>query len=627
MTSRKTHLSAFQQYINNKGTPIQNYQELYDWSVRNKEDFWSFVWDFCHVVGDKKDCHERLDSMHDAQFFVGSQLNFVENLLQGDDDQEALVFMAEHQKRYALSWRKVRRKVAFMQAYLRKKGLKKGDYVAAYLPTTPEAVIAQLAALSLGAVWVCVGYELGAVTLAERFEQIKPKFLFFSLSPLVDTVCDVVSHLEKTLPTLEGIFRLSYAGDIGDIAESCTQGWELVDGEEDCNTLIFPRFPFDHPLYVVFSSGTTGKPKCLVHRAGGVLLQHKKEHTLHCDIHKGDRIFFFSTCSWMMWHWSVSALASKATVCMYDGNPFAQKGSALLNFAKEEKLTFFGASATYYDFIVRRLHDFSLPHVRCAASTGSVLMKEVAQVLNDAIFPSARIYSISGGTDILSCFVIGNTETPIKCDEIQGAGLGMDVAVFDREKKEVRGVKGELVCRSPFPTMPLEFLGDQDGSVFRQSYFHTHPSVWYQGDYALQTETGSFVLYGRSDSLLNLGGVRVGSGEIYALLRHLSYIQESLVTEGSVNDKRRMVLFVVLAEGHTVTDDLRSDIRSYLREKGSVHFVPTYIIQVEALPKTHSGKVSEKSVRQALCNEEGDVSALANPESLSAIKDLWLSTV
>lgn len=615
-------IADFISFLQERGVLVRSYQDVYRWSIQHVGEFWSCLWDFLEISGIKSEEHYALDSMKEARFFCGGTLNFAQNLLRGNAEDERLVFVGEDGRRMRFTLQELCERVAAIQQYFRHKGLQPGDRVVAYMPNTPEAVCAMLAVASLGGVWVCAGLELGCEVLSARFEQVEPRFLVTSwvLCPNTRARCDqVIKTLQERLHTLEATVVLPYAGTR---PEEKSLGEVLISTAVDDRSLVFPQFPFDHPLYIVFSSGTTGKPKCIVHRAGGVLLQHAKEHVLHCGLTQEDRAFFHSTCSWMMWHWSVSMLMTQATLYMFDGNVFAKGGRALLDMAHEEKLTFFGASASYYDFAVKLRHRLDLSSVRCVTSTGSVLLPKVARALNEDVFPQAKVYSISGGTDLLSCFVIGNQMTPIVHGEIQGAGLGMDVAVMNDQGTAVFEDKGELVCRKPFPSMPLGFFGDANGALYHRAYFSCYENIWTQGDFAMHKKDGTFILYGRSDNTLNPGGVRVGTAEIYALLCDFAWIKESIMTTMLSAGRERMVLLVVLEEGSSLTDEMKAMVRRHLRDKGSPHFVPAYIHQMSDLPRTHNGKLSEKAAKTVLHDGGAVHENLQDPRVLNELAEL-----
>ena len=614
-------IEHFLTFLGERGHTFKSYQDLYQWSVRDLESFWSCVWDFVGVTGLKTDRHSVQGSMHEACFFQGSTLNVAEHFLRGSGHKERLVFHNDRGHRCTLTMRDMRERVAALQDYFRRKGLAPGDRVAAYMPSTPEAVLALLAVVSLGGVWSCAGLELGSEVLLPRLEQVEPRFLVASWGPhQKERACDVVQALQRGLPTVESTLLLPYAGI--PLGEHCL-GEELAHERRSEEALVFPQLPFDHPLYVVFSSGTTGKPKCIVHRAGGVLLQHAKEHILHCGLQKGDRFFFYSTCSWMMWQWSISVLMTEACLVLFDGSSLRDGGKILLTLAQEEKVTFFGSSASYYELIVKHKNLPALPSVRTVASTGSVLMKSVEESMRKSLFPSARIYSISGGTDLLSCFVIGNPLTPSTPGVIQGAGLAMDVAVVNDQGTNVYDQKGELVCRKPFPSMPLTFLGEGGAEAYYATYFSAYPGMWKQGDFALQHKDGSFILYGRSDSVLNPGGVRVGTGEIYAILHKIPWIRESLMTTVLTRGKEKMILLLVLHDGEELSQERCAYVRQHLRDEGSVYFMPAYVHAVPLLPRTHNGKVSEKAARNALHGCAVYQDALQDSQALNVLKHLY----
>jgi len=614
-------ISQFMAYVRRCGVEVKTYAELYRWSTESMGDFWSCVWDFLGIQGDKSDVHKRLDSVEHGKFFIGSTLNFAYNIL-CDAKRQGLRFVGSDGHEWSLGIPVMRQKVASIQAYLRQCGVTVGDHVAAYMPNTPESILAMLAVTAMGGVWVCAGWELGADTVVTRFAEVRPTVLITSCDAqhqMDPKVVSVVQRLQRDIDSIGHTLVLPHANRL---VHGDAPGQVVLDQEGVGEDINYVTLPFDHPLYVVFSSGTTGKPKCIVHRAGGVLLQHAKEHILHCSLGPEDRAMFYSTCSWMMWHWSVGMLFTGAQVVLSDIPLLSQNGRALLDMVNRESLSFFGASASYYEWIVRLSQQCSLPSLRCVASTGSVLLADVAQAMEERLFPNARVYSISGGTDLLSCFVIGNPLTPIVPGVIQGAGLGMDVAVVDSSGRIVEGQKGDLVCRRPFPSRPLQFLNDESGARYHDAYFAHFDGFWRQGDWAMQHADGSFVLYGRSDTVLNPGGVRVGTAEIYALLNGFSWLKESLVTTIISKGKERLILLVVMADGEALTDQREAVIRQHLKVQGAAHFVPAYIHQLEGLPRTHNGKLSEKAAQSIL--HGGSVEHdLRDPAVLGEIQSIY----
>ena len=607
------------------------YADLWQWSIDQPEAFWSRLWDFCGAVGDKGQTVLRDgDKMPGARWFPEARLNYAENLLQRREG-EALVFWGEDQVKRRMSRAELYAEVARFQRFLVDAGVGEGDRVAGYLPNLPETLIAMLAATSLGAIWSSASPDFGVQGVLDRFGQIAPKVLvcvdgyWYNGKPvdclpknaevvaqmpsLVKTV--VVPYLASR-PALEGI-----AGAVH---------WQDIALPAPGAEVSIRRVAFDHPLFIMYSSGTTGVPKCIVHCHGGALLQHLKEHQLHSDVRPGDRLFYFTTCGWMMWNWLVSGLACGATLLLYDGSPFADSGKVLFDLAQAEKMTHFGTSAKFIDAAAKmgltpgKTHDLSA--LRAVFSTGSPLSPEGFDWVYREIKQDILLASISGGTDIISCFVLGNPVLPVYRGEIQCRGLGMAVDVFDDDGKPVRSEKGELVCTKPFPVMPVGFWNDPDGAKYRAAYFERFPNVWCHGDFSELTAHDGMIIYGRSDATLNPGGVRIGTAEIYRQVEKLPEILESLVIgqdwPPGRNDDVRVVLFVKLQEGHTLDAGLIDRVKKQIRDNTTPRHVPARVVQVQDIPRTKSGKIVELAVRNVVHDRPvKNVEALANPEALA----------
>jgi len=605
-----------------------DYDALHRWSVTHPEPFWSTLWDYAGVVGERggrvlADARR----MPGAQWFPDARLNFAENLLRSRDSADALVFWGEDKVRRRISHAELHEAVAQTAWALRDLGVGKGDRVAAYLPNLPAAVVAMLATASIGAIFSSASPDFGVQGVLDRFGQIEPKVLFacdgyFYNGKAIDCL-GKVAEIAARMPSLQRVVIVPYAGSAGSIA-AVKQGVALADfvapfaGEREIR---FERLPFDHPLYILYSSGTTGVPKCIVHGAGGTLLQHLKEHRLHGDIHAGDRLFYFTTCGWMMWNWLVSGLASGATLLLYDGSPFVGRGNILFDYAEAEGMTHFGTSAKFVDAIAKinlaptKTHN--LEKLRAIFSTGSPLVTEAFNYVYANIKRDVQLASISGGTDIISCFVLGNPIGPVWRGEIQCRGLGMAVEVFDADGHPVRQTKGELVCIKPFPSMPVGFWNDPDGRKYRAAYFERFDGVWCHGDFIEVTAHGGFVIYGRSDATLNPGGVRIGTAEIYRQVEKLDEVLESLVIGQDWEKDTRVVLFVKLREGLALDDSLAKRIKEVIRLNTTPRHVPAKILQVGDIPRTKSNKIVELAVRNIVHGEPvKNVEALANPEAL-----------
>ncbi|RLA14995.1 MAG: acetoacetate--CoA ligase [Gammaproteobacteria bacterium] len=607
---------------------FSDYDGLYEWSIDEKEDFWSTLWDFCGVIGDKgKRVLIDGDDIEKAQWFPDARLNFAENLLRKKSSEIAIYFRAEDQVEYTLTWQQLYEQVASVADWLRSNGLQAGDRVAAYMPNMPETIVAMLAATSLGAVWTSTSPDFGEESVIDRFGQTSPRFLFtvdgyFYNGKKID-LADKVRNIGAALPSVEKIIQVNLAGLQNDLA---VVNWAEIIARPVAGIDFVPR-GFNDPLYVLYSSGTTGKPKCITHKVGGVLLQHLKEHMLHCDIRPSDRVFYFTTCGWMMWNWLVSALASKAALVLYDGSPFYPDGNVLWDYAEAVDMTLFGTSAKYIDALKKNNLEpgrkYDLSSLRCLCSTGSVLAPESFDYVYAAIKKDLCLASVSGGTDIVSCFVLGNPILPVYRGEIQCRGLGMAVEVFNENGESVRNQKGELVCTKTFPSQPVYFWADESGEKYHNAYFAEFENIWHHGDYVKLTDHGGIVIYGRSDATLNPGGVRIGTAEIYRHVEQLDEIVESIVIGQDWDSDVRVVLFVVLVNGHSLDDELVKKIRQTVREKCTPRHMPAKVIQVAEIPRTKSGKIVELAVREVVHNREvKNIQSLANPQALELYRDL-----
>ncbi len=607
------------------------YADLWQWSVDEPEAFWSKLWDFAGVIGEKgTQILVDREKMPGANWFPEARLNYAENLLRYRDAGEALVFWGEDKLKRRLSRAELHAEVARFQQFLIAAGVGEGDRVAAYLPNLPETLIAMLATTALGAIWSSASPDFGVQGVLDRFGQIEPKVLlcvdgyWYNGKP-VDCLgknAEVVAQMPSLVKTVV-VPYLAEKPEIGGIANAL--GWHdlpAVDAEKE---VVFRRLPFAHPLFIMFSSGTTGVPKCIVHCHGGVLLQHLKEHLLHSDVRRGDRLFYFTTCGWMMWNWLVSGLAAGATLLLYDGSPFAAGGTVLFDYAAAEKMTHFGTSAKFIDAAAKlgltpgKTHD--LASLRAMFSTGSPLSPEGFDWVYREIKQDILLASISGGTDIVSCFVLGNPVLPVYRGEIQCRGLGMAVDVFDEAGMPVRSEKGELVCTRPFPVMPVGFWNDADGAKYRAAYFERFADVWCHGDFSELTAHDGMIIYGRSDATLNPGGVRIGTAEIYRQVEQLPEVLESLVIgqdwPPGRNDDVRVVLFVKLQDGLQLDAALSERIRQQIRANTTPRHVPAKVVQVADIPRTKSGKIVELAVRNVVhAQPVKNVEALANPEAL-----------
>ncbi len=634
----KTEVTAFIQVLAKEGVSVNNFDELYDWSISDSQGFWSKYWDFAGITGEKGETIlENSDDIEKAIWFPDAKLNYAENLLQhllksSQPDATAIYFKAEDKKSYTLSHQDLIHQVTVIAAWLKSQGIQKGDRVAAYMGNIPETVVAMLAATSLGAIWTSTSPDFGAQSVIERFGQTEPKILFtqdgyYYNGKKVD-IRDKVNEINSAIGSIETVVNISFLGlELKPNSDQVMLDWKELIDKSTSETLLFEPCSFNDPLFILYSSGTTGQPKCITHKVGGTLLQHKKEHQLHADIKVDDRVFYFTTCGWMMWNWLVSALASGASLVLYDGSPFYPTGNVLWDYADEVGITQFGTSAKYIDAL--KQHDFApkktnkLELLRTLFSTGSVLAPESFDYVYESIKNDICLSSISGGTDIISCFVLGNANLPVRRGESQCRGLGMAVEVFTPEGKAVENEKGELVCTKTFPSQPAFFWGDEDGSKYHNAYFSEYKNTWHHGDYVELKPEGGMIIYGRSDATLNPGGVRIGTAEIYRHVEQLDEVFESIVIGQDWDNDVRVVLFVVLKEGVILDEVLSLKISQTIRQECTPRHVPAKIIQVAEIPRTKSGKIVELAVREVVHGREvKNIHALANPEALALYQNI-----
>ena len=623
-------LWQFIAYVSKKyDCSISDYAELYRWSLDEKEKFWSSVWDYGGVIGEKG---QKIlidgDDIEKAVWFPEAKLNFAENLLREKADTTAIYFQAEDKVTSELTWNQLYDQVASVAAWLKSAGVTKGDRVAGLLPNMAESVVAMLASASLGAVWTSTSPDFGKESVIDRFGQTAPKVLFtvdgyFYNGKVID-IREKVRGILQELPTIKQTVVIRLAGMEGDLPGKEWSAVVSVAGEE---TIDFQPMGFNDPLYILYSSGTTGKPKCITHKTGGVLLQHLKELQLHSDVKRGDRVFYFTTCGWMMWNWLVSGLACGATLVLYDGSPFYPSGHVLWDYAERVGVTLFGTSAKYIDTLkkqgIRPGDNHDLSSLRTVCSTGSVLVPESYDFVYEAIKKDICLASISGGTDIVSCFVLGCPILPVHRGESQCRGLGLAVEVFDDGGNSLKGEKGELVCTQTFPCQPAFFWGDATGEKYHNAYFARYDNIWHHGDYVKLTDHGGVVIYGRSDATLNPGGVRIGTAEIYRYVEQLDEVIESIVIGQEWDDDVRVVLFVVLQSGVVLDDDLQTKIKKIIRGNCTPRHVPAKIIQVAEIPRTKSGKIVELAVREVVHNRPVEnITALANAEALEFYRNI-----
>ena len=624
------NVTKFISFVNQeRGLKLSNYWDLHQFSIDHSDNFWRLCADYCGAVGDFSGPKRVGESMVDTQWFPEAKLNFAETMLSRRDEKDAIVFRGENKIELRLSFSDLYLQVAKVQSHMRSCGVGPGDRVAAFLPNHPAAIIGMLATTSIGAIWSSCSPDFGRQGVLDRFGQIEPKMIFvvdgyYYNGKAHDTIERVKSFLDD-LPSVEKVVMVeyiqTYTGDI----ENCSTLLEITSNLPD-KEVEFKQVPFDHPLYILYSSGTTGAPKCIVHGHGGTLLQHLKEQQLHADIRKDDRVFYFTTCSWMMWNWLVSALASKATVMLYDGSPFYPGAKALWDFAEAEKFTLFGTSAKYIEALQKvgfsPKSGRNLEALRGMASTGSPLSAEGYDFVYSEIKDDLHLASISGGTDIVSCFVLGVPTLPVYRGEIQAPGLGMDVQVWNDEGESVRQQRGELICAQSFPSRPVFFWRDEGGQKYYSAYYEHFEGVWAHGDFAEITKHGGVVIYGRSDAVLNPGGVRIGTAEIYRQVDKIEAVLESIVIGQKWKNDVRVVLFVKMREGQELTDSLIQEIKLVIRTECTPRHVPAKILEVGDIPRTKSGKIVEISVRDIVHGLEiKNKESLANPEALEFFKN------
>jgi len=622
-------LTAFIDRVNRDNSlRLNDMESLWHWSVETPAAFWRAVWDFCDIIGDGpgEAVVDDPDRMPGARWFPQARLNYAENCLRRDDAGDALVFWGEDKIKRRLSWRDLNRLVARLAAAMRHSGIGVGDRVAGLMPNLPETIAAMLAAASIGAVWSSASPDFGTAGVLDRFGQIGPKLLIsvdgYWYNGKGHDIRPKLAEIVAALPgaTLVVVPYLDESPDLSALPGAVALADFLAPFTDQ--RPIFLRLPFDHPLMVMFSSGTTGAPKCILHGAGGTLIQHLKEHRLHGDVRPGDRMFYFTTCGWMMWNWLVSGLAAGATLLLYDGAPMLRDGRVLFDYAEAEAATFFGTSAKWLDSIakagLRPVETYSLAALRTLASTGSVLAPESYDYVYDAIKPDLCLSSISGGTDIVSCFMLGDPTGQVRRGEIQTRGLGMRVEVFDPAGQPIQGRPGELVCTRAFPSMPLGFWNDPTGKRFLAAYFTRFPGVWTHGDWVELTASNGIVVYGRSDATLNPGGVRIGTAEIYRQVETIPEVVEALVIGQDWQGDVRVVLFVRLRAGLRLAPDLIERIKARIRTNTTPRHVPAKVIEVGDIPRTRSGKIVELAVRDVVHGRPvGNREALANPEALA----------
>jgi len=633
-TAANSQMQQFMHYVGKQHNVFfQNYSELYQWSITRPEEFWAALWDFCGIISSQRweTILTGAQKMPGAKWFDGAKLNFAENLLQHRTQKLAIIFRNEAGERRTLTYQQLYQEVTKFAASLRQAGVTINDRVAAFMPNMPETIIAMLATTSIGAIWSSCSPDFGEQGVLDRFSQIQPKVLlttdgYYYNGKSFDSL-QKMQRLEVELASVQQVIVVPYLQAIPETAAFKNAVLYADFLKQDTTKLIFEQLPFNHPIYILYSSGTTGKPKCIAHGAGGVLLQHLKELRLHSDIHPEDVFFYFTTCGWMMWNWQISGLAIGATLVIYDGSPLHPKKSCLFDLVEQEKISVFGTSAKYLSSVeklgLEPVSTHNIETLRSILSTGSPLLPMNFEYVYQKIKPTVQLSSISGGTDIVSCFALGNPLLPVYSGELQCRGLGLKVEIYNEAGQTIQGEKGELVCTAPFPVMPVCFWNDPEGKKYQAAYFEKFPGVWAHGDYSELTERGGLIIYGRSDAVLNPGGVRIGTAEIYRQVETLPEIAESLVIGQTWKDDVRVVLFVKLQPSLILTEDLKLKIKAVIRENASPHHVPAKIIQVPDIPKTINGKIMELAVREVVHGRViKNKDSLANPEVLSYFTDV-----
>ena len=630
-------LFSFENYISKKYNKNfkRNYERLLDWSIKNSSKFWSSFWDFTEIKGIKSKKEIKKSKIFYRNLFLpNSKLNFAENLLSKNNNDKSITFISENGFREVRTWFQLNQNTNKIIQFFKKIKINQKDRIVAYTPNTIETVEAFIATSTIGAIWSSCSPDFGIQGVIERFSQIKPKVLFITDQYFYNgkriNIIERLPKILKEIPSIKNVVVIKYPGK-NFIKRNVFKKVKIFQWTDLLKTnfksINFSKYDFEHELTILYSSGTTGKPKCICHRSGGVLIQHKKEHQLHCDIKKGDNVFYFTTCGWMMWNWLVSVLACKASIVLFDGSPMFKQEDLLLKIAEKEKITLLGISAKYIDSL-RKLkpalnYKYKLKFLKTICSTGSPLSNDGFKYVYQNIKKDVHLASVSGGTDIVSCFVLGNLYQPVYMGEIQNKGLGLDVDIFCENGKPQKNKKGELVCKNPFPSMPLKFWNDKQDKKYKEAYFNRYPNIWHHGDFAEIKKTSGFIIHGRSDTTLNPGGVRLGTAEIYSQVEKFKEIKESIVVGQSWDNDVRIILFIVMQPKYHLTQNLINKIKIKIRKNASPRHVPSKVIEVKDIPRTKNGKIVELAVKNVIeGNNIKNKEALTNPEALKQFKNL-----